>query len=108
MKNDKEIEEFKQELIEREKQFKLSEMQEALDKARQVAGSYKPSGGDADEDDVEQRIDIAELIADNQVLLARVDQALNLDGSVVEDQNDDDTYSLTESLIDGLYHQVRN
>ena len=108
MKNDKEIEEFKQELIERDKQFKLSEMQEALDKARKVAGSYKPSGEDADEDDVEQRIDIAELIADNQVLLARVDQALNLDGSVVEDQNDDDTYSLTESLIDGLYHQVRN
>jgi len=28
-------------------------MQEALDKARQVAGSYKPSGRDDDEDDVE-------------------------------------------------------
>lgn len=64
--NDKEIEEFKQELLEREKQFKLSEMQEALDKAKKVAGSYKPSTEDADEDEeVEQRLDIAELIADN-------------------------------------------
>ncbi len=83
-------------------------MQEALDKAKQVAGSYKPSDENAEDDEVEERLDIAELIADNQVLLARVDQALNLDGSVAEDMNDDDTYSLTESLIDGLYHQVKN
>ncbi len=83
-------------------------MQEALDKAKKVAGSYKPSDENAEGDEVEERLDIAELIADNQVLLARVDQALNLDGSVAEDMNDDDTYSLTESLIDGLYHQVKN
>ncbi len=83
-------------------------MHEALDKAKKVAGSYKPSDENAEDDEVEERLDIAELIADNQVLLARVDQALNLDGSVAEDMNDDDTYSLTESLIDGLYHQVKN
>lgn len=79
-------------------------MEEALDKAKKIASGYKPSDEDADHDEVEERIDIAELIADNQVLLARVDQALNLDGSVAEDMNDDDTISLTESLIDGLYH----
>jgi hypothetical protein len=40
-------------------------MQEALDKAKQVAGSYKPSDENAEDDEVEERLDIAELIADN-------------------------------------------
>lgn len=83
-------------------------MNEALEKTKKIAGSYRPSAeDDEDDDNVEQRIDIAEIIADNQVLLARVDQALNVDGSTAGEQNEEDTYSLTESLIDGLYNQVK-
>jgi hypothetical protein len=40
-------------------------MHEALDKAKKVAGSYKPSDENAEDDEVEERLDIAELIADN-------------------------------------------
>jgi hypothetical protein len=40
-------------------------MEEALDKAKKIASGYKPSDEDADHDEVEERIDIAELIADN-------------------------------------------
>ena len=40
-------------------------MHEALDKAKIVAGSYKPSNENAEDDEVEERLDIAELIADN-------------------------------------------
>jgi hypothetical protein len=47
-------------------------MNEALEKTKRIAGSYRPSGDD-DNEEVEYRLDIAEILADNQVLLARVD-----------------------------------
>ena len=83
-------------------------MNEALEKTKKIAGSYRPSTGDDNDDEVEHRLDIAEIIADNQVLLARVDQVLNSDGTAAEELNDDDTHLLTESLINGLYHQVKS
>ena len=50
-RNDKEIEEFKQQLIEKENEYKLSEMNQALEKTKQIAGSYRPSTGDNDDED---------------------------------------------------------
>ena len=83
-------------------------MNQALEKTKKIAGSYRPSTEQNDDDDeVEQRLDIEEIIADNQVLLARVDQILNADGTAVDEQNDDESNMLTESLIDGLYNQVK-
>ena len=85
-RNDKEIEEFKQQLIDKENEFKLSEMNQALEKTKKIAGSYRPSTEQNDDDDeVEQRLDIEEIIADNQVLLARVYQILNADGTAADE-----------------------
>lgn len=39
-------------------------MDEALEKAKKIAGSYRPSGDDENEE-VDQRLDIAEILADN-------------------------------------------
>ena len=73
---------------------------------------------DPDEDDsarleVEEQFDIAELVADNQVLLNRVDLLLggDEDGLSTRRSLDFDDHeeveSLTSSLIDGLYKQVK-
>ena len=51
-RNDQEIEEFKHQLIEKENQYKLSEMNEALEKTKKIAGSYRPSTGDDNDDEV--------------------------------------------------------
>ena len=83
-------------------------MNQALEKTKKIAGSYRPSTEQNDDDDeVEQRLDIEEIIADNQVLLARVDQILNADGTAADESNDNESHMLTESLIDGLYNQVK-
>ena len=83
-------------------------MNQALEKTKKIAGSYRPSTEQNDDDDeVEQRLDIEEIIADNQVLLARVDQILNPDGTAADESNDNESHMLTESLIDGLYNQVK-
>ena len=63
-RNDKEIEEFKKELEERDRKLKLDEMADALERTKRIAGSYKPSGEDDDED-TDVRFDIAEIITDN-------------------------------------------
>ena len=63
-RNDKEIEEFKRELEERDRKLKIEEMAEALERTKRIAGSYKPSGEDENED-TDVRLDIAEIITDN-------------------------------------------
>ena len=40
-------------------------MDDALERAKQIAGGYRPSSGYEGEDEVEHRLDIAEIIADN-------------------------------------------
>lgn len=54
--------------------------------------------------------DIAELIADNQLLLNRVDDLFNGEESAGVRRSRDDinqVESLTDSLIDGLYKQIK-
>ena len=52
------------ELEERDRKLKLDEMAEALERTKRIAGSYKPSGEDENED-TDVRLDIAEIITDN-------------------------------------------
>ena len=111
-------------------------MKQALEETKKIAGAYKATRKeyvredengevvmitDADLDDSEmdeaelgEHYDVAELVTDNQILLNRVDMLL--DG---EDDNDmmstrrsidsrADMESLTSSLIDGLYKQIKS
>lgn len=71
-----------------ENEFKLGEMTQALEQAKKVAGGYRPSTGDDDQEEYgEKRLDIEEILADNEVLLARVDQILNVDGTAADHEN---------------------
>jgi len=58
-------------------------------------------------------VDVAELLVDNKLLLAKVDKILDEDGIVISTDNiddqdsvmggDSDIVSLTDSLIDGMF-----
>jgi hypothetical protein len=62
-------------MVEKERQIKLQEMQEQLEATKKLVGTYKPSTED-ENPIVEERLDIAEIITDNQLLMARLDQLL--------------------------------
>ena len=134
-RNDKELVDYQKELQARQDQIKIDEMKRALEETKKIAGAYKATRKeyvredengevvmltDADLDDSEmdaeelgEHYDVAELVTDNQILLNRVDMLL--DG---EDDNDPlstrrsidsraEVESLTSSLIDGLYKQIK-
>ena len=67
--------------------------------------------GESDQVRISNDFDIAELIADNQLLLNRVDALFNGDeenNSMRRSQDDiNQVESLTDSLIDGLYKQIQ-
>ena len=136
-KNDKEMESYQRQLQERQNQIKIDEMKKALENTKKIAGAYKAStkqyvredengevvlmtDADLEEDseledaELGERYDIAELVTDNQILLNRVDNLL--DGEEDESlcntrrsiDSRADVESLTSSLIDGLYKQIKN
>ena len=83
------MKEYEQEIKEQQRKLKIKELNKALENTKKIAGSYKHStkvvreteNGEVeqisdDEVEFEQRVDVAELITDNQVLLNRVDQLL--------------------------------
>ena len=116
---------YEQELRDRANKIRLEEMNQALENTKKIAGAYKYSTkvvredengeivqlSDAeDEVELEERIDVVELISDNQVLLNRVDQLLIENKEITVDQSYDqssEVESLTDSLIDGLYKQIK-
>ena len=90
-RNDQEMKAYEQELRDRANKIRLEEMNQALENTKKIAGAYKYSTkvvredengeivqlSDAeDEVELEERVDVVELISDNQVLLNRVDQLL--------------------------------
>ena len=115
--------EYEQEIKEQQRKLKIKELNKALENTKKIAGAYKHStkvvreneNGEVeqisdDEVEFEQRVDVAELITDNQVLLNRVDQLLlQNDEEVSESYSEDQSSqveSLTSSLIDGLFKQM--
>ena len=83
------MKEYEQEIKEQQRKLKIKELNKALENTKKIAGAYKHStkvvreteNGEVeqisdDEVEFEQRVDVAELITDNQVLLNRVDQLL--------------------------------
>lgn len=88
--NDAELKAYQREMIEEERKLKLQEMNEELDRTKKIAGTYKQSAQD-EEPELDERHDLAEIIADNQVLMGRVDMLLKQDGNckVVEDSYDE-------------------
>lgn len=59
-------------MVEKERQINLQEMQYQLEATKRLAGTYKPSTED-EKPLLEERLDIAEIITDNQLLMARLD-----------------------------------
>ena len=117
-------------------QLKIDEMKQALEQTKKIAGAYKATtkqyvredengevvlitdadleeDSELDDGELGERYDIAELITDNQILLNRVDNLL--DGEDDESLSNTrrsidskaDVESLTSSLIDGLYKQIK-
>ncbi len=68
---EKELEEFKMELKRKENEIFRQELQQELDLTKKIAGTYKFNSVDGEE--IVERLDIAEIIVDNEVLMARVD-----------------------------------
>ena len=115
-RNDKEMLDYERELKDRENKLKLDEMKCELARAKRIAGGYKKSkkviyedeygathvveDGSCSEDDYTP-IDIEDLVADNAVLLARVDAVLGSDAPESEKSEAADT--LTSTMIDELY-----
>ena len=131
--NDREILDYQKQLEERERQLKIGEMKQAQKKLERIAGAYKGSRkpreyvredengdivvlSDVDESEYDEDdhgdFDVTELITDNAVLLNRVDELLaGEDGTMSTRRSMDssaDVESLTSSLIDGLFNQVKN
>ena len=84
------MEDYQREIKEHEDRLKVDEMKKQLERTKKIAGAYKHStklvkedeNGELvqvsddevdDEVEFEERIDVVELISDNQVLLNRVD-----------------------------------
>lgn len=59
------------ELKRKENEIFRQELQQELDRAKKIAGTYKSSA--IDDEEIVERLDIAEIIVDNEVLMARVD-----------------------------------
>ena len=82
--------EFDQEIERNKQQRKLNEMKAEAIELKNIAGAYKISAHDPDApvDDAnlmdmlqeEGEVDVMELLADNEVLLKRVSNALNEEG----------------------------
>jgi hypothetical protein len=68
---EKELEEFKMELKRKENEIFRQELQQELELTKKIAGTYKFNSVDGEE--IVERLDIAEIIVDNEVLMARVD-----------------------------------
>lgn len=95
----------------RNKSLKLKELQNKFKETKKLADDY--DGIDkAIDNEGEEMIDVAELLVDNKLLLAKVDKILDEDGIVVSTDNIDDQdsmagdseiVSLTDSLIDGMF-----
>ena len=121
------MEDYQREIKEHEDRLKVDEMKKQLERTKKIAGAYKHStklvkedeNGELvqvsddemdDEVEFEERIDVVELISDNQVLLNRVDQLLLENKEIHTGQSyeqTDEVESLTDSLIDGLYKQMK-
>ena len=108
-------------------------MKRALEETKKIAGAYKGSRRDfvredengevvmvTEPDDLEygedgeenlEAYDVAELVTDNQILLNRVDQLLDGGDDSLSTrrsiEQSGDVESLTESLIDGLFKQIK-
>ena len=123
---------YEKELQDRENQLKVEEMKRALEETKKIAGAYKGSRRDyvredengevvmvtepdefedQDGEDNLEAYDVAELVTDNQILLNRVDQLLDGGDDSLSTrrsiEQSGDVESLTESLIDGLFKQIK-
>ena len=123
---------YEKELQDRENQLKVEEMKRALEETKKIAGAYKGSRRDyvredengevvmvtepdeleyGDGEDNLEEYDVAELVTDNQILLNRVDQLLDGGDDSLSTrrsiEQSGDVESLTESLIDGLFKQIK-
>ena len=135
-KNEQDIEYQKRQLQEKENKLKHDEMMIALEETKRIAGAYKGTTrkfvredengdivllSDAEDEVIDeidddhqhhgQNFDIAELVTDNQVLINRLDNILGEDEYGLSTRRSMDQSSeiesLTDSLIDGLFKQVK-
>lgn len=93
-------------MIEHENAIKLQELAYDLEHTKKIAMGYKPSTDDSISIEHERQ-DLAEIVADNQILMARVEQLLTHDGVARVNNEFDEDYSLTPTLIDDLYEQAQ-
>ena len=94
-------------MVEHENAIKLQEMAYDLEQTKKIAMGYKPSTDDSLPIEDYERQDLAEIVADNQILMARVEQLLTHDGVARVNSDFDEHYSLTPTLIDDLYEQAQ-
>lgn len=83
----------------------LKEMQGALKETQRIAGTYKEATNDDGEYDIEPRTDIAEIMADNQIVLERANKLLGDEGLFEASAESEklEEVPLTDTLIDSLY-----
>lgn len=89
-------------------------MKAELEKLKQIAGAYKASGPNGEEEDNildrlqdEGEMDIYQLLVDNEILIQRVENKLNLEVKDATEQSSSTVPELTDSVIESLYKQAQ-
>ena len=117
-RTENDMKEYERGLRKQEELLKLDEMKCELERAEKIAGGFKKSKKvcfkdesgdiqmvetDSEDDEDQTPVDVADLLADNEVLIARVDQALKEEDPTYGQSESNDT--LTSTAIDDLYEQ---